>query len=374
MNNIDNMNEFDENGMNAPEEVKVAEAIGLDKQDNNNILNMDDLEKELKKERKIMKDLKKKKANVDVIEAQKQVVLQLENQIEKSKQTQTYLLLGDEPISVEIVDEKGQKEIVEKKIAFAENNRIVNYKKVQEFMSIIRKQEYEHLYPIIVAEAKEMLAKQTVLKTASGELLNSDNGDEYVVVLDGQHRCSAFLKLNQTEKKQTVPNVHIKKGIGNIGKYLVSINEVGNWRMADRSEVAALVHPNENLFTIIAQKMKEGFKPSTLGLIYTGVNLRKDFWEKSMAGDYKLPNSAKLDIERGERFIEFCTHIAGINVKLLSKRYFIEGFNSFATATSEDTAFAALKRLKEKNYTSNDYGKVHSGKDFITLLKGEKLE
>ena len=61
--------------------------------------------------------------------------------------------------------------------------------------------------------------------------------------------------------------------------------------------------------------------------------------------------------------------MAGIEVKELTKRYFIEGFDGYSTATSENKAFEALKKLGELKDKEKKFKDIKSGNDFIALLK-----
>ena len=61
--------------------------------------------------------------------------------------------------------------------------------------------------------------------------------------------------------------------------------------------------------------------------------------------------------------------MAGIEVKELTKRYFIEGFDGYSTSTSEDQAFEALKKLGELKDKEKKFKNVKSGNDFHRLTK-----
>ena len=88
--------------------------------------------------------------------------------------------------------------------------------------------------------------------------------------------------------------------------------------------------------------------------------------------DFMLPKDAKVDIERGNNFINLCK-AAKMDVSFITKRYFIKGFNSHAISTSEEQAFKALDNLKYKNYKEDKWKEVKSENDFIKILK-EALE
>ena len=97
--------------------------------------------------------------------------------------------------------------------------------------------------------------------------VKEEDADDYIVILDGQHRTKAFLECSITNHI-IVPNTHIRE-VDNVGEYLVDINDVGtSWNQRDRFAVAALTSDNE-LVHEIANRIREGYSPSTASLIYT---------------------------------------------------------------------------------------------------------
>ena len=144
---------------------------------------------------------------------------------------------------------------------------------------------------------------------------------------------------------------------------------MGNWDTKDKITVAALVNKEDELLNVMAMRMGEGFNPSTLGLIYAKKKLSDKATNSALKGEeYSLPQGAEINIERGNKFITLC-QMAGIEVKELTKRYFIEGFDGYSTSTSEDQAFEALKKLGELKDKEKKFKNVKSGNDFIALLK-----
>ena len=207
------------------------------------------------------------------------------------------------------------------------------------------------------------------MKNLKGEKLTQEKAKEYFCILDGQHRSKAFAKLNIISgNTYTIPNVHVKE-VENIGAYLVDINGVGtSWSQKDRVTVAALTTDDE-LFTNVAELLNEGFNQSTAMLIFTGKKLSNGQISHALKGEeFTLPKDAKINIERGQRFVTLCK-AASIKVQFITKRYFIDGFNSYATATNEETAFEALAKLKDLKLTEERLKEIKGNDDFICLLK-----
>ena len=61
-----------------------------------------------------------------------------------------------------------------------------------------------------------------------------------------------------------------------------------------------------------------------------------------------------------------------MSVELITKRYFIEGFNSFALSTSDEEAFKALENLPKVTDKDTKLKEVKEGDQFIVLLKEAK--
>lgn len=262
-------------------------------------------------------------------------------------------------------------EIIRRKLARVKHNRPVEQKDVDDFITIIANGEYEDAYPIIVVEASKLIEAGYEVVDYDGRVITAEEAADYLVVLDGQHRSKAFAQLNATGTEYVIPNVHIKE-VENVGKYLITINRAGShWDKRDKFAIAQLTAGTEP-FTSIANRIAEGFNPSTPMLIYTGKRIPDSVLNKVLKGeDYKLNSKAVVDIERGDKFITLCKS-AGMSVELITKRYFIEGFNSFALSTSDEEAFKALENLPKVTDRDTRLKDVKEGDQFIVLLKEAK--
>lgn len=338
--------------------------------DNTTQKSMENLKKDLKKAERNLDSLIKKKFPLVVIEAQRKIVEELETEVANHPEMKaSEIKVKPDFITFEVVDgDTYQKTEVSKKLAFVENNRPVDPKKVSTFISTISDGKYEKAYPVIVIPATSLVEQGYTVKDIEGNVITKEEAEDYFVILDGQHRSIAFARINATGETCVIPNVRVKEK-ENIGEYLVEINRVGNWDTKDKITVAALVNKEDELLNVMAMRMGEGFNPSTLGLIYAKKKLSDKATNSALKGEeYSLPQGAEINIERGNKFITLC-QMAGIEVKELTKRYFIEGFDGYSTSTSEDKAFEALKKLGELKDKEKKFKNVKSGNDFIALLK-----
>lgn len=338
--------------------------------------NIEELAKVLKQEEKELQRLTKRNANEAVIAAQQKVVDEAKTQMEQAKEFERISKekAVNSSFTFSVVDEEtGVKTEQQKKIAFVKNNRPVNSKKVDGFIALIAANKYDKAFPIIVMEASKLIEAGYTVTDINGKELTKEEAKDYFVILDGQHRSTAFAKLIATGKYQNlIPNVHVRD-IENVGEYLVDINNVGSsWDKRDKLVVASLTTKDE-LFQNVAELLNEGFNPSTAMLIYTGKSLPDKQVNKALKGEKIIfQKGVEINIERGNKFINLCK-AANMSVSFITKRYFIKDFNSYAKSTSEEQAFEALNKLKELNYTEANWKEIKEEDDFIEILK-EALE
>ena len=352
---------------------KAAETV---KSNNATMGNVEELTKVLKQEEKELERLTKRNANEAVIAAQQNVVDSVKAKLGQAQEfeKESNENIGNDFLTFSVVNEEtGARAEQQKKIAFVKNNRPVNSKKVDRFIALIAANKYEKAFPIIVVEATKLIEAGYTVTDIKGRELTKEEAADYLVILDGQHRCTAFAKLVATGKyTETIPNVYMRD-VENVGEYLVDINNVGSsWDKKDRLVVASLTS-NDELFQNVAKLLNEGFNPTTAMLIYTGKSLSDKQVNNVLQGEeFILPKDAKVDIERGNKFINLCK-AAKMDVSFITKRFFIKGFNSHAISISEEQAFKALDNLKYKNYKEDKWKGVKSENDFIKILK-EALE
>lgn len=324
----------------------------------------------VKKEESRFNMLVKSGSNSSVIEAQRKTVESVKADLEAALSTPAEKAIKSEAtegiITFCVKDSEIDKAY--KKIAFVKHNRPIDTKRVDKFIYLIAQDKYEEAYPIIVAEAENLIKRKYIVVDVNGKAINETEAAEYYVILDGQHRGTAFAKLAAVGEDIKIPNVYIRD-IENVGQYLVDINEnARSWDNKDKYSVAGLTAKDE-AFATISEKIGEGFNPSTAALIYLGKKLTTTLLNKVLKGEEaKLPKGAKFNKERGEKFITLCKAV-GMEVSLITKRYYIEGFNSFAASTNEERAFGALKEIGKLENSLDIIKAVKDSNDFIKLLK-----
>jgi len=258
-----------------------------------------------------------------------------------------------------------------RKFGLIKENRPIKKSDVNGFLQIIANGKYDDTQSIVTAEATELISDYNLVDL-KGTPIAKEEANDYLIVLDGQHRISAFAKLNaikDAENQIIIPSVHIKKDLKNVCEYLADINMVGhNWNTADKVCATAISTGNK-LLVKINELIKEGYNASTAIMICTGKRLSpKELKALLSKGDASCLKDEKLSVEeklnRAETFIKTAMAIEDMTIKVLTKRYFIKGFNSFAKSTDYETAFSALQKL-----TIEDFKAITEDEDFIEKLK-----
>lgn len=342
-----------------------------------------ELKKILKKEERVLKQLEKKDVAESVIQEQQKIIDKTKTELAEAEQELTEKTsiakasqanITDNSITFCVVEgtdginKKIRKE--SKKIAFVKHNRPIEKIRVDKFIQIIAQRKYESAYPIIVAEAEWVCKKGYTVVDVNGREIKEEEAADYYVILDGQHRVSAFGKLNAIGKTHEIQNVYIRNK-DNIGEYLIEINNASkSWDSKDKYTVAGLISKQE-AFKTISEKIGEGFNPSTVALIYLGKKINASLLNKVLKGEnVELPEGMIFNKERGDKFITLCK-AAGMDVKLITKRYYIEGFNSYAASIDESTAFKALENISRLEDLERKLRGVKIGDDFICILKSQ---
>jgi nitrate reductase NapAB chaperone NapD len=327
------------------------------------IFNFNELESAIKKAEKDLASMKAKKMAAEVIAAQEKTIQDLKAQLEKFEKIE----LSKVKLTFSIVNDKTM-EVTEHayRVAFVKNNRPIDHKKVDGFIPLIANGKYEKAYPIIAAPTKLLIENGYHVIDFDGREVQEHEAEEFIVILDGQHRTLAFLNCSITNP-YVVPNTHMRED-KNIGEYLVEINDVGSsWNQRDRFSVAALTS-DDRLVQEIANRIHDGFNPSTAALIYTKKKITTKQVNNLLRGEkMKLPKGADINIERGNMFIQLCKE-ANMPVKYITRRYFINAFNSHAVSVGEDTAFEALRKLKNLHLTEEQLDAIKDNLGFIEML------
>lgn len=266
-----------------------------------------------------------------------------------------------------------------KELALVKGNRGINQKNLKQKAESIKVNG--QLMPIMVDDAIVALEEGLELVDATtGETVTKENANNYLVIIEGQHRDAGIKYLRELDAKNGThfapddilimysPNpkkISIKKQIAecNIASVL--------WDGGDYITGAALCNPTSEVLQFAKEltDMKltnagKGYPLSTASLIGTFSNkLTKEMLAKSMEEGIKaLPTG---DAERGRKFIKIARSV-GFTDSFLKKRPLIEWFidESNKKEVGLEGAFKILESFtptevnKISKVTVGDYLKV----------------
>lgn len=259
--------------------------------------------------------------------------------------------------------------VEKRKPAYIKYNRKINRKRVDEFKQIIRDHFYYDCYPIVMEDASEfkMAHSDVEICDAYGNEIPDDELNGYSVILDGQHRQRAHAELYLSGTgSDTISGVKKIEVNEDIGEFLKAINPSGSWSKQQQIEVCALTCEDKyrNLCSAVRSIIDRGFNYSTASEIYIGTPLTSRQVSALLEGK-PLKNAITYNIEDGNEFIKCCED-AGISVKYLTKRYFIEGYNDFKKVRGESIAKKVLHNLP--NFTDDQLKAVTSKDVFNKML------
>jgi len=257
-----------------------------------------------------------------------------------------------------------------------EDNRVIDFKRVELFVAKIEEGRYYDEYPVMCFEAANLADLEKKITDFDGKEIPADKLADYLIIVDGQHRVAAFITYNERnpDKQKAVPNVNIIKADSSddVLKFLVAINTAGkDWSDSDRWHIARNLN-DESVNKINWLIKKFGFNQSTAQKIYLGRRLSKKEFSSMLNGNItniEVFNDRER-IEIGDKFIEICLQLSGYDetkMKLFSKRYFIDGFDDFSKGKSFEKVLEVIKKL---NY--EDLKKIGSTDDFVMMLKKAK--
>lgn len=147
--------------------------------------NLKNVQLEVKKAESVLNQLKKRGADAEVIDAQKNSVDKLKAELEEVRNTPTekaiQLPATTGFVTFNVVKD-GEISKESKKIAFVKHNRPIDTKRVDKFIFLIGNDKYEDAYPIIVAEATKILECKYTVVDVKGQEINKEEAGEYYVI------------------------------------------------------------------------------------------------------------------------------------------------------------------------------------------------
>ncbi len=280
------------------------------------------------------------------------------------------------PVSIQINVQSGDSttcKIETRRFGLLADNRKIDLKKVDRFVSKIEENRYYSRYPIFCYEATNMAAIDQNITDLNGEQIPSDMLAEYLILSDGQHRVAAFIAYNdqRPDDTQVIPNVNIinAESVDDVLQFLVAVNTAGSdWTVAERWQIARNLR-NKFADKVIGLINDYNFSSSTASIVYLGKRINKKQFDDILHGNLSaLENLDEERIEVGDKFLEIGYEVLGEGFeKLLKKHHYIDGLDEYCKGKSYEAGFERMKKI-----SPDDYRKVRSKDDFRDLLKKAK--
>lgn len=237
-----------------------------------------------------------------------------------------------------------------KKIAFVAGNRDVLSKNKKSKITSLTKCKM-NLVPILLVKGDKAVADGCTLVNPTDGKPIEDDASRYYVVVDGQHRYTAAMELND---KVTLYFYLDYSGINT--KELLSITNIDStkWTAKDFAKGAVLYNPNDELIKYVSDLTQKKMPISTISIYLYG---SKDALTSKQLADSlsegKLKQAPNLEVVKsvmpklcyvlGDKFVN-TRYCANAFINVLMKKGSCTAVNAINSLTEDDVK--AVKELK----------------------------
>lgn len=212
-----------------------------------------------------------------------------------------------------------------KKIAFIKGNRQVQEKNVNAKRASLK--ENGQIIPAVIVDGKEVQSVDLeIVDAETGTPVALEDHEKYVVILDGQHRYTAYIQNGDKNKGEFYFMYPLNEGI-TLQKILSEANIATKmWDGKDFASGALMMNPDKDLplLEAIVELLNQGFPLATVQkwLCFKNAGITKEVLAKAMNGkiDEKLLKTPYL--EKGKRLLKAAQK--SFNNDFLGKRYLVD--------------------------------------------------
>lgn len=212
-----------------------------------------------------------------------------------------------------------------KKVAFIKGNRQVQEKNVNAKRASLM--ENGQIIPAVIVDGKEVQSVDLeIVDAETGKPVVPEDHDKYVVILDGQHRYTAYIQNGDKNKGEFYFMYPLNEGI-TLQKILSEANIATKmWDGKDFASGALMMNPDKDLplLEAIVELLNQGFPLATVQkwLCFKNAGITKEVLAKAMNGkiDEKLQKTPYL--EKGKRLLKAAQK--SFNNDFLGKRYLVD--------------------------------------------------
>ncbi|WP_065219742.1 MULTISPECIES: hypothetical protein [Butyricimonas] len=212
-----------------------------------------------------------------------------------------------------------------KKVAFIKGNRQVQEKNVNAKRASLM--ENGQIIPAVIVDGEEVQSVDLeIVDAETGKPVVPEDHDKYVVILDGQHRYTAYIQNGDKNKGEFYFMYPLNEGI-TLQKILSEANIATKmWDGKDFASGALMMNPDKDLplLEAIVELLNQGFPLATVQkwLCFKNAGITKEVLAKAMNGkiDEKLQKTPYL--EKGKRLLKAAQK--SFNNDFLGKRYLVD--------------------------------------------------
>ena len=211
------------------------------------------------------------------------------------------------------------------RVAFIKGNRQVQEKNVNAKRASLM--ENGQIIPAVIVDGEEVQSVDLeIVDAETGKPVAPEDYDKYVVILDGQHRYTAYIQNGDKNKGEFYCMYPLNEGI-TLQKILSEANIATKmWDGKDFASGALMMNPDKNLplLEAIVDLLNQGFPLATVQkwLCFKNAGINKEVLAKAMNGkiDEKLLKTPYF--EKGKRLLEAAQK--SFNNDFLGKRYLVD--------------------------------------------------
>ena len=187
--------------------------------------------------------------------------------------------------------------------------------------------ENGQIIPAVIVDGEEVQSVDLeIVDAETGKPVVPEDYDKYVVILDGQHRYTAYIQNGDKNKGEFYCMYPLNEGI-TLQKILSEANIATKmWDGKDFASGALMMNPDKDLplLEAIVELLNQGFPLATVQkwLCFKNAGINKEVLAKAMNGkiDEKLLKTPYL--EKGKRLLEAAQK--SFNNDFLGKRYLVD--------------------------------------------------
>jgi hypothetical protein len=233
-----------------------------------------------------------------------------------------------------------------KKIAFIKGNRSINKSNVNAKAKSFSKCGCNFV-PLMYVSGTKAISEGLELVTTDNQPIGKDEADDYIVIIDGQHRFKAFQQAQLDPSKLYLFEAYADKPT--LTLLSVANVEAKTWSPAEYLVGASISNKDNELLQACNKLQEEGFKLPTISKIYTWNGcLTKSKLSGLMQGKELNISNDLVDLERGNKFVEAAKE--KFDVKFIAKRYLIDAVIDLSSQSGYDydDVLLALSCLNDK--------------------------